>query len=560
MSRSSGSTGPRAPVTERRARTEATAPVRTACPTGRSTTAWGPLGTTLVVLLVLVVVGGIVADVLTDVVVRPGRLPRRLRQGADDQGRHLPSWQPSSPAARRRQPRRGLPHPPLYIPVTPAQQVLEQYRRAIEPLRRVAVVVIPVVLGLLAGSGSMGALAHLPPVGQPRALRHQGPPVRAWTSASSSSPCRGCASSSASSRSCSRRRSSPGPSPTTSTAGSSRRPRTDDPCRLRAPRHPRRAHRADPSRLLLARPLLPRDGEGSLLTGITYTDDNAVLPTKAILAVAAIMCAGFPRRDLEPQLAAADHGCRLLVVTAVSSGARTPALIQSLKVNPSEKSLEAPYIDRNIGATRTAFGLDRVTASPTPGGRGREQGRPARRGQRHPRRAHHRPQRRGAHLPPARGPARLLRLPRHPRRRPLHHRRADPRRRRGGARDQPRRPARQPAQLAQRHTSTPTATASTPPTATSAPRGRPGLLRGRRALRLGSTSPAHLLRRAVPELLRRRPPSGARREFDFPGATAATCRSTTRMPVPAVSRSAPRCAGSPTPSSTARPTSSSPTR
>ena len=33
--------------------------------------------------------------------------------------------------------------------------------------------------------------------------------------------------------------------------------------------------------------------KGSLLTGITYTDDNAVLPTKAILAVAAIMCAGF---------------------------------------------------------------------------------------------------------------------------------------------------------------------------------------------------------------------------------------------------------------------------
>ena len=45
-----------------------------------------------------------------------------------------------------------------------------------------------------------------------------------------------------------------------------------------------------------------------------------------------------------------------------------PALIQSLKVNPSQKSLEAKYIERNINATRAAFGLDRVKRiqNPTP--------------------------------------------------------------------------------------------------------------------------------------------------------------------------------------------------
>ena len=37
---------------------------------------------------------------------------------------------------------------------------------------------------------------------------------------------------------------------------------------------------------LLARPLLPGDQGLELLTGITYTDAHAVLPTKAILAVA----------------------------------------------------------------------------------------------------------------------------------------------------------------------------------------------------------------------------------------------------------------------------------
>src|SRR6185436_1429863 len=34
-----------------------------------------------------------------------------------------------------------------------------------------------------------------------------------------------------------------------------------------------------------------------------------------------------------------------------------PAMVQSFKVKPSEKSLEAPFIDRNIKATRAAYGL-----------------------------------------------------------------------------------------------------------------------------------------------------------------------------------------------------------
>ena len=84
---------------------------------------------------------------------------------------------------------------PLYVPVTQAQQVLEQYRQAIEPLRRLAVIVIPVVLGLLAGSGSMGAWRTFLLWANRRALRRRGPAVRAWTSGSSSSRCPGCGSS-----------------------------------------------------------------------------------------------------------------------------------------------------------------------------------------------------------------------------------------------------------------------------------------------------------------------------------------------------------------------------
>ena len=118
----------------------------------------GPLGTTIVVLLGLVVLGGIAADILTDVwwydsvgfrSVFVKELTTKLGIFVVTALLTGGAVAASLVAAYRSR--------PLYIPVTPAQQVLEQYRQAIEPLRRIAVVVIPGVLGLLAGSGSMGA-------------------------------------------------------------------------------------------------------------------------------------------------------------------------------------------------------------------------------------------------------------------------------------------------------------------------------------------------------------------------------------------------------------------
>ena len=102
-----------------------------------------------------------------------------------------------------------------------------------------------------------------------------------------------------------------------------------------------------------------------LMTGIQYTDANAVLPTKAILAVASIMCALmflsviWTRSWRLPVV-----GTVLLLVTSVVVGGVFPALIQNLKVKPSEKSLEAEYLRRNIEATRAAYGLDKVDVTP----------------------------------------------------------------------------------------------------------------------------------------------------------------------------------------------------
>ena len=438
--------------------------------------------------------------------VRLRRLPRRLRQGADDQGPHLRHRGPRHRRRRRGESRCGIPHPADLRPddagpagaraVPPGHRAAASPRRHRHPRR-------PRPARRL---GLARRLAHRPAVGQPRAVRHRGPAVRARRRLLRLHPARPCASSSPSSRSSSRSRSSPAPSRTTSTAASScpaaGRRRGPPTCTSVS------SARSSPS------PAPRRTGStatpcsterGSLLTGITYTDDKAVLPTKAILAVAAVMCAGFFLAAIwSRSWRLPITGVALLVVTAVLVGGAYPALIQSLRVKPSEKSLEAEYIGRNIDATSTAFGLDRVKRiqNPAPPETARQEDR-ARRRHRHPRGARHRPQRRRPHLPPARGPARLLRLPRHPRRRPVPDRRVDARRRRRRPRDQPRRAARQPAQLAQRpHDLHPRLRLLRRLRQPAHERGRPRLLRGRRPQRDRGVPAADLLRRALAVLLR----------------------------------------------------------
>ena len=101
--------------------------------------------------------------------------------------------------------------------------------------------------------------------------------------------------------------------------------------------------------------------ESKLITGLTYTDVNAVLPAKAILAAIAVVCAllffaNIVRRSWVLPAA----GTALLVISSVLIAGIYPGAIQQFQVKPSESSKEAPYIQRNIDATRTAYGLDGV--------------------------------------------------------------------------------------------------------------------------------------------------------------------------------------------------------
>ena len=97
---------------------------------------------------------------------------------------------------------------------------------------------------------------------------------------------------------------------------------------------------------------------GSSFTGASYTDVNAILPAKNILIGVALICAvlffvNVWRRTWQlPAL-----GLALLVFSAVVIGGIYPAAIQYFKVRPSEPIREGPYIQRNINATRQAYGV-----------------------------------------------------------------------------------------------------------------------------------------------------------------------------------------------------------
>jgi uncharacterized membrane protein (UPF0182 family) len=101
--------------------------------------------------------------------------------------------------------------------------------------------------------------------------------------------------------------------------------------------------------------------DNKLITGLTYTDVNALLPAKAILAgIAAICSLLFFANIVRKSWLLPAAGTALLVISSVLIAGVYPAAIQQFQVKPSESSKEAPFIQRNIDATRDAFGLSAV--------------------------------------------------------------------------------------------------------------------------------------------------------------------------------------------------------
>ena len=111
--------------------------------------------------------------------------------------------------------------------------------------------------------------------------------------------------------------------------------------------------------------LLTRSGSNERVQGASYADVNAVIPSKAILAVIAVLVAlTFLATAARGSWRFPAIGVGLMVVSAIAIGGIYPAVVQQFRVTPNAQELEADYIQRNIDATKTAFGLDDVEVTP----------------------------------------------------------------------------------------------------------------------------------------------------------------------------------------------------
>jgi len=101
--------------------------------------------------------------------------------------------------------------------------------------------------------------------------------------------------------------------------------------------------------------------ESKLITGLTYTDVNATLPAKSILAAIAVICSLlFFANIVRKSWLLPAAGTALMVGASVLIAGVYPGVVQQFQVKPSESSKEAPFIQRNIDSTRAAYGLTDV--------------------------------------------------------------------------------------------------------------------------------------------------------------------------------------------------------
>lgn len=99
----------------------------------------------------------------------------------------------------------------------------------------------------------------------------------------------------------------------------------------------------------------------TLMTGAAYTDVNAIIPGKQILALAALaVVVLFIVTAIIGRWRLPIIGTAVLLALALIVGTIYPLIIQRFQVDPSARTIEAPFLERNIEATRVAYGVDDV--------------------------------------------------------------------------------------------------------------------------------------------------------------------------------------------------------
>ncbi|MFZ4064809.1 MAG: UPF0182 family protein [Rhodoluna sp.] len=98
-----------------------------------------------------------------------------------------------------------------------------------------------------------------------------------------------------------------------------------------------------------------------LFTGATYSDVNAAIPAAQILtAIAFVVALLFVVVAVIARWRLAILGTGLMLVTSILLAGVWPGIVHTFQVVPNERTLEAEFIQRNIEATRAAYGLDKV--------------------------------------------------------------------------------------------------------------------------------------------------------------------------------------------------------
>ena len=99
-------------------------------------------------------------------------------------------------------------------------------------------------------------------------------------------------------------------------------------------------------------------GQREKFSGAGYTDVNAVMPAKAILAgIAVIVAIAFVVAAIKNWWRVPVVAIALMLVSALVVGMGYPAFVQRFQVDPNAVERESEYIQRNINATRAAYGV-----------------------------------------------------------------------------------------------------------------------------------------------------------------------------------------------------------
>lgn len=102
-------------------------------------------------------------------------------------------------------------------------------------------------------------------------------------------------------------------------------------------------------------------GQNERFAGAGYADVNAVMPAKAIMTgIAVVVALAFIVAAIRNWWRVPVVAIALMIVSSLVVGMGYPAFVQRFQVDPNAVERESEFIQRNIDATRVAYGIDEI--------------------------------------------------------------------------------------------------------------------------------------------------------------------------------------------------------